>query len=217
MEQVIQRSTSHSVSSGSPSLFQAVRGRLIKRRKKSQNSAENLADDPPSGDEDRSSSSTPPEGQSPIMPRKSKSSGLFRIGRRKGKDMITKLKPSASQPEKLGQEFPVLKEASLSPPPTGNGHEDLFERGHLLRRDRDPSHKVSGPLIKDRKEKQAMSYNLQKMVLPLPKAWTRCGYLWLRMKLPNNIYAWTYIVSVCVYCLDLHSECVCVCVLPGPA
>ncbi len=192
MEQVMQRSTSHSVSSGSPSLFQTVRGRLNKRRKKS--TAETLVDDPPSGDEERSSSGTPPDGQSPVMPRKSKASGLFRIGRRRGKDTITKLKPSASQPEKLGQEFPVLKEEPLSPPPTHNGHEDLFERGRVLRRNRDPSHKVSGPLIKDHKEKQA-SYNLQKMVLPLPKAWTKCGYLWLRMKLPNNIYAWTYIVS----------------------
>lgn len=194
IEALLQRSATHSSSQGSPSLFAAVKGRLNKRLKK--NSLDNLVDDSitaGSGDEDRSSSSTPPEGQSPVMPRKGKhSSGLFRIGRRKGKNVVAKLKASASHPEKLGQEF---KDPSLSPPPVDNDIELFADGGGRLPR-RDPSHKVSRPLMKEqRKDGQVVSYNLQKLVASLPKAWTKCGYLWLRMKLPNNIYAWTYIVS----------------------
>ena len=42
------------------------------------------------------------------------------------------------------------------------------------------------------------SAHLHSLVLPVPKGWSQCGYLWLRMKLPNNRYAWTFIVSLCV-------------------
>ena len=42
------------------------------------------------------------------------------------------------------------------------------------------------------------SARLHSLVLPVPKGWSQCGYLWLRMKLPNNRYAWTFIVSLCV-------------------
>ena len=42
------------------------------------------------------------------------------------------------------------------------------------------------------------SAHLHSLVAPVPKGWVQCGYLWLRMKLPNNRYAWTFIVSVCV-------------------
>ena len=40
------------------------------------------------------------------------------------------------------------------------------------------------------------SAHLHSLVLPVPKGWSQCGYLWLRMKLPNNRYAWTFIVSL---------------------
>ncbi len=194
VEAMLQRSVTPSSSQSSPSLFAAVRGRLNKKLKK--NSLDNLFDDSipaGSGDEDRSSSSTPPEGQSPIMPRKGKqSTGLFRIGRRKGKHVVAKLKASASHPEKLGQES---NDPSLSPPAVDNDTELFAEGGGRLPR-RDPAHRVSRPLMEEQcKDGQVVSYNLQKLVSSLPKAWTKCGYLWLRMKLPNNIYAWTYIVS----------------------
>ncbi len=158
-----------------------------------------------SGDEDRSSSNSPPEGQSPLMPRKGKhGSGLFRIGRRKGKDVIAKLKSSASHPEKLGQEF-SNKEPSLSPPPVDNGTE-LFIEGGGRSPKRDPSHKVSRPFMKEKAKDGQIFGNLQKLVPSLPKAWTKCGYLWLRMKLPNNIYAWTYIVNIRLATLYRASE-----------
>ena len=231
MEQVLQRSATHSAGSTSPSFFQGVRDRLQKKLKRNRNSSDNLVDDLDapgnhSPEDNRSSSGSPPDGPSPVLPRKvskGSGSGLLRINRKKGKAVAQKLKASASQPEKLGQEF-SSKESSQSPPinsPTMvNGHEDVFIIGgsplHQRLPKRDPSHKVSGPVIREKREAEGMSYNLQGLVLPLPKAWTKCGYLWLRMKLPNNIYAWTYIVSgvcVCGACVRACMRaCVCVCV-----
>ena len=55
-------------------------------------------------------------------------------------------------------------------------------------------HSVSPPV--PRKESVSPeSAHLHSLVLPIPESWVQCGYLWLRMKLPNNRYAWTYIVS----------------------
>lgn len=34
------------------------------------------------------------------------------------------------------------------------------------------------------------------LIHPIPSTWIKSGYLMLRMKLPNNTYAWTYIVSI---------------------
>lgn len=216
VEQVLQRSATHSAGSTSPSFFQGVRDKLHRKLKKNRNSSDNLVDDvildTPSNhfpDDDRSSSGTPPEGQSPSMPRKiSKGSGsaLLKFNRKKGRAAVQKLKASASHPEKLSQESSV-KEPSISPPvnsPTHlNGHEEvMFIDGgispiHQRLPKRDPSHKVSGPMMSSgKRENERSNYNLQKLVSPLPKSWTKCGYLWLRMKLPNNIYAWTYIYCV---------------------
>ncbi len=38
-------------------------------------------------------------------------------------------------------------------------------------------------------------FDIQRLILPKPSTWIKSGYLWLRMKLPNNRYAWTHIVS----------------------
>ena len=66
-------------------------------------------------------------------------------------------------------------------------------------------HNVSSPV--PRKESiSPESSHLHSLVLPIPESWVQCGYLWLRMKLPNNRYAWTYIVSqlLCVGVLALR-------------
>jgi len=212
MEQLLQRCNAQSTpGSTSPSIFQTMRGKLQKKLRKGQReSSDSIMDvvDTISPEDDRSSSGSPPEGQSPVLVRKiskgsSGSPGIFRLNRKKGKEVASKLKSSVSHPEKLGDTSPSKESLTSSPlasPTLLNGHEEVFgEGGESLNQRlprRDPSHKVSYPIRIEKKEIQIVSYNLQKLVQPLPKAWIKCGYLWLRMKLPNNIYAWTYIVSV---------------------
>ena len=54
--------------------------------------------------------------------------------------------------------------------------------------------------------------SLEKLVPRSPTNWIKSGYLWLRMKLPNNRYAWTHIVSgLASVCVRVRA-CVCVCV-----
>ena len=234
IEQMLMRSQTHSAGTSNSSFrpFAGViqRAKLRKEREKEKkkrtatkvtNSSENIVDETItelSGnhiqEEERSLSGSPPDSQSPTMTRKTSKgsvSSLFKK-RNKKKESLQKLKSSASQSEKLGQEY-SSKEPSLSPPAQSspdrlntltNGHEDsVFVDGNaelLTQRlpKRDPSHKVSRPFMTEKKEPEMVNYNFQKMVLPVPNSWVKCSYLWLRMKLPNNRYAWTYIVSVCV-------------------
>ena len=63
---------------------------------------------------------------------------------------------------------------------------------------------IASPPVEREGVARSESAHLHSLVAPVPKGWVQCGYLWLRMKLPNNRYAWTFIVSECV--------CVCECV-----
>ena len=41
---------------------------------------------------------------------------------------------------------------------------------------------------------------LRELINPIPPSWITSGYLMLRMKLPHQRYAWTYIVGVVCGC-----------------
>ena len=41
-----------------------------------------------------------------------------------------------------------------------------------------------------------LNKNVQQLIRYQPASWIMSGYLMLRMKLPNNRYAWSYIVSI---------------------
>ena len=50
---------------------------------------------------------------------------------------------------------------------------------------------------------------VKKLIDPLPQSWVISGYLMLRMKLPNNRYALTYIVSIYMYIYMCIFTCTC--------
>ena len=57
---------------------------------------------------------------------------------------------------------------------------------------------VSNPIVLGEEESKVEpdeNFNLLTLVQPENENWVKCGYLWLRMKLPNGRYAWTHIVS----------------------
>ena len=181
--------------------------RRVKKSRKLSNSMENMLDEKEMSvgsnenyiDTDRCTSNSPPS-DSPKVSRKNSRSGpsIFkRAGRNKSKEQLTKESSS--------------KESSLSPPPHpnsppslvngGGGHFDKLsksskplKRPSMLRSSSANQPVVSGPTLIN-KQPELSSFDLEGLVKPVDKNWTKCGYLWLRMKLPNNHYAWTHIVS----------------------
>ena len=189
--------------------------RKVKKSRKLSNSMENMLDDKEVSmggsnenhiDTDRCTSNSPPS-DSPKVSRKNSRTGpsIFkRAGRNKSKDQLP-LKESSS------------KESSLSPPPHpnsppslvnggGGGHFDKslkssskssskpLKRPSMLRSSSASHPVVSGPTLIN-KQPELSNFDLEGLVKPVDENWTKCGYLWLRMKLPNNHYAWTHIVS----------------------
>lgn len=185
----------------------------MKRNRKLSNSVENILNDKDTStgsgenmvDTDRCTSDSPP-GESPKVFRKNSKigPGIFkRNGRSKSKEQFTKESSS--------------KESSLSPPPNpttpltpltlvngngGGGHFDKFKpkpaKKPIMLRTSSTSKQpeVSSPTLLN-KQPELAHFDLQGLVKPVDENWTKCGYLWLRMKLPNNHYAWTHIVSPC--------------------
>lgn len=58
-----------------------------------------------------------------------------------------------------------------------------------------PRLQISSPLTRDWSGSELRNEELQSLVQPPPAAWTKTGFLWLRMQHENR-YAWTPIVSV---------------------
>ena len=187
--------------------------RKVKKSRKLSNSMENMVDDKEVSmgggsnnenhiDADRCASISPPS-DSPKVSRKNSRTGpsIFkRAGRNKSKDQIPVKDPSS-------------KESSLSPPPHlnsppslanggGGGHFNKSskssskpsKRPSMLRSSSASQPIVSGPTLIN-KQPELSNFDLEGLVKPVDENWTKCGYLWLRMKLPNNHYAWTHIVS----------------------
>ena len=137
----------------------------------------------------RSSSSSPQETHSPI-PKKKNGTGIFKLSKKK----------KMSVPVVSPLEDPFSKEASSSPTllEPGNLESQGLSNGHaspLLSANSD-EHVVSSPIsLTSKQEEPDANFNLQTLLLPVNENWVKCGYLWLRMKLPNGRYAWTHIVS----------------------
>lgn len=149
-------------------------------------------------EERRSSSGSPQEIRSPV-PKKKNGTGIFKI---KKKKHSLPLRPTPSPLEDL-----FSKETSNSPPAimgglgSENGHviaNEMVSTGILA--EESPRHHVVSLPVRSVEEgvtqEPDANFNLQTLVLPVNKNWTKCGYLWLRMKLPNGRYAWTHIVSL---------------------
>ena len=183
----------------------------IKKNRKLSNSMESILDEKETStgsgdtfvDGERCTSTSPP-GESPKVSRKNSKIGpsIFRRnGRTKSKEQF----PSNSS----------SKESSLSPPPNsstplamvngngGGGHFDKFKpkalkRPSVLRSSSTSSSgrqpEVSSPTLLN-KQPELAHFDLEGLVKKVDENWIKCGYLWLRMKLPNNHYAWTHIVS----------------------
>lgn len=182
----------------------------LKKAGKTYGSADDIVDDhsAEAQDQGRSSSGSPQENTSPYFPRKPTKSSLFRR-KKQQKDKAAKLGLKKSPSPDIRDKEPSPPAANGSDTALFNGHHSSSERtltptehtpgGALAQRSASfsPGHIVSNPRIMPKKEEEeeTIHFNLQTLVNPLPEGWVKCGYLWLRMKLPNNRYAWTYIVS----------------------
>ena len=169
-----------------------------KRNRKLSNSVENMLDEKETSNgssdnlvfTDRCTSTSPPN-ESPKVDRKNNKSIFRRAGRNKSKEqLISEPHNESTAPLSLVN---------------GNGrgwHSDkskvkLPKRPSMLRSTfassaRQPE--VSSPTLINQQPELA-NFDLEGLVKPVDKNWSKCGYLWLRMKLPNNHYAWTHIVS----------------------
>ena len=136
----------------------------------------------------RSSSSSPQELQSPV-PKKKNGTGIFK--RKKKISMPMRPTHSPLEGDPFGRDSPNSPSIlGTEPVLVGEGREEGSE---------EPSpthHIVSNPVqSEDEKLEPDAHFNLETLVQPVNKNWAKCGYLWLRMKLPNGRYAWTHIVS----------------------
>ena len=52
----------------------------------------------------------------------------------------------------------------------------------------------SSPNVIQSSSQPTKDVEVKNLINPVPVTWIKSGYLMLRMKLPNNTYAWTYIV-----------------------
>lgn len=140
----------------------------------------------------RSSSSSPQELQSPV-PKKKNGTGIFKPWKKK---LSVPLRPAHSplEGDPFGRDSP-----NNSPSILGGGPEPVLVGEGREEGSEEPSpthHVVSNPVhSEDEKLEPDVHFNLETLVQPVNKNWAKCGYLWLRMKLPNGRYAWTHIVS----------------------
>ncbi len=158
------------------------------------------------GDKDkdgrRSSSGSPQEIHSPV-PKKKNGTGIFNLSKKKKKHSIP-LRPSPSPLEDPFGSSDTVGGTGGNYGSSENGHGLIFVNDmpgvHPLEGEESPKHHtVSLPLHHvetDRQQEVDAYFNLQTLVQPVNKSWTKSGYLWLRMKLPNGRYAWTHIVSL---------------------
>jgi len=170
------------------------------------------------GNSNRSSSDSPQDSQPPQqqlhspVPKKKNTTGIFGKKKKKTFNAVVPLQQRSPSPHDNAFD----KEGS-TPPPADTRQEE-GQRSPTAENEDGASQKsgegVSGIIdhAHPRKAEQASGivFNLDTLVLPVNKNWTRCGYLWLRMKLPNGRYAWTHIVSWGGVSEGCVSFCVCV-------
>lgn len=190
----------------------------IKKTSKTFHSSEDILEQSSSMDREkegrRSSSGSPQEVHSPI-PKKKTSTSIFKLSKRKKHALSlhapsTVDSPSAGGGGGAGGAGGGGKDKSNSPPAQSSSAVSNFDGAQII-----SNEFVSGPLLdggedvspkhhvvsfpvhaeKESKVQAATNFNLQTLIQPANKNWVKCGYLWLRMKLPNGRYAWTHIVS----------------------
>ena len=141
----------------------------------------------------RSSSDSPQDTHSPV-PKKKNTTGIF-----KKKKKTSNVVPLHHTPSPQDDAF--VKEGS-TPPPSDNQVSPILPPEEGLAMTAVQKHVVSVPIsavnhhAPPSKRDTDVHFNLETLVLPVNRNWIKCGYLWLRMKLPNGRYAWTHIVSV---------------------
>lgn len=147
----------------------------------------------------RSSSGSPQEIHSPV-PKKKNGTGIFKLSKKKKHSIPLRPTPSPLDDNPFsGADSPGVGGNSSE-----NGHSLVFVNDmpgvYPLEGDEvsPKHHTVSLPVHQveaDRQQEVDANFNLQTLIQPVNKNWVKCGYLWLRMKLPNGRYAWTHIVS----------------------
>ena len=184
--ELLQSSNGHSSSFSTPfrplaavlSRSKAKRdNKKLKREGRVFNSLDDLTS-PPSNTKGGSGTPTPDgsTNSSPALPRKTSRSGPIRVFKRvRGSLLQLVTHDSPTQPE---QSRNVGSQSESS-----NGVVASTSRGEQASPQRQTEESPDGVI------------DLQKLIEPIPENWIKCGYLWLRMKLPNNRYAWMYIVS----------------------
>ena len=153
------------------------------------------------------SGSTTPEEPSPLFPRKGSkgvSGGIFKRAKETLRHRGENPSSLPSQDQKPGKSNGVTITRADSP-------EDLdllqakaprnksSSREDLKGRSPQASPCIS-PVVRKRSNDSVTSQDVNILIDPVNPNWIKSGYLWLRMKLPNNRYAWTFIVSVGVVC-----------------
>lgn len=160
----------------------------------------------------RNSSSTSPQDVEGPFSKKKSSTGKLKNTKKKNSKSIIISSPIIPPPSP--QEEPFTKEVSFSPPGQPDPSVVDNEGQGLVNGHASPSsatsddaspkhiHVVSNPIGVKQQLETDSHFNLQTLVQPVNKSWLKCGYLWLRMKLPNlpGRYAWTHIVSDCFPC-----------------
>ena len=150
----------------------------------------------------RSSSDSPQDSQpshqhSSPVPRKKNTTGIFGKKKKKASPVV----PFHHSPSPQDDAFD--KEGSTPPPDIlqeeGQSSSTAENEGRATPKsaegmlsvvDHAPSRKAEQVVVGG-----GVQFNLDTLVLHLNQNWIKCGYLWLRMKLPNGRYAWTHIVS----------------------
>ncbi len=144
----------------------------------------------------RSSSGSPQEVHSPIPTKKKSGTGILKFSKKKKNSVPARPSPTPLEDPFCNKDVfrssPVPHDVPADNHNLANGHgspnfgDDLSPRHNTM---------VSFP--ESKQQEPDSNFNLQTLILPENPSWVKCGYLWLRMKLPNGRYAWTHIVSDC--------------------
>ena len=222
MEVFLQRSTSHSVSSPFRPLAAVLskarsRGKNAVRGKKGRKQFASLDDmnlpEEPSVSEPEGGGGEGGGGgggggsgpSSPLVGRKGSHSNVGIFKRARG-SLLHHLMPHEKQAtppadflEGQGEasDTQSLEELSLN----GEGAESRRKKKKKKHSSSDvdkhqPRPFISSPLPRESSGSELRNEDLRSLVLPVPKPWSMCGYLWLRMRTQNNRYAWTHIVRL---------------------
>ena len=174
----------------------------MKRGGKIFNSMEDLTGS--SADKQQHSGSTTPEEASPLFPRKGSKGPSGGIFKRAKESLLHRGEHPSSLPSQPGRSngAAIIRTGSpedldlLQTKTTRNKSLSFASKEDFRGRSPQASPCIS-PVIRKRSDDSVSSQDVNNLIDPVNPNWIKSGYLWLRMKLPNNRYAWTFIVSGC--------------------